>query len=139
MSKHLGAAKSIRPEHPEEPTPSPSSVEDWAFAAEHPDGQRPAHEHGRRTDEVGEEARSDGVGRAGDGDAAGVEDEVDAECEQQQAQHQLAAVAPGAWRFTGLVGARPYADGGRFSGAHTRPICVRISITRCCSLARNAP
>ena len=38
MSKHLGAAKSIRPEQPEEPTPSPSSVEDWAFAADHPDG-----------------------------------------------------------------------------------------------------
>src|SRR3712207_4254089 len=38
MSKHLGAAKSIRPERPEEPTPSPSSVEDWSFAAEHPDG-----------------------------------------------------------------------------------------------------
>ncbi|WP_375769649.1 PAS domain-containing sensor histidine kinase [Archangium gephyra] len=36
MSKHLGAAKSIRPDAPEEPTPVP--VDDWAFAAEHPDG-----------------------------------------------------------------------------------------------------
>ncbi|MFY0562818.1 ATP-binding protein [Archangium lansingense] len=36
MSKLLGAAKSIRPECPEEPTPSP--VDDWAFAVDHPDG-----------------------------------------------------------------------------------------------------
>ncbi|WNG53698.1 PAS domain-containing protein [Archangium gephyra] len=36
MSQARGAAKSIRPECPEEPTPTP--VDDWVFAADHPDG-----------------------------------------------------------------------------------------------------
>ncbi len=38
MSQSRGAAKSIRPEPPEEPAPPSAAVNDWAFAAEHPDG-----------------------------------------------------------------------------------------------------